>query len=205
MRCVTVTPRWFSGAASADERDNRFILAVAAAALNWTTDLSPHDTSTRPATDEGAGAGRLVEIRLPQLTTPCRILRVLYDLDVAGRPTLQSEWTASPKPFEHLYELPDEETDLWVQGVEAAPEQCGDWAAAWFERQLRRPVLRREWDRPRSGVSTLIPGSFDAPALVEWTALQPDQSLDTQGGLPWDWLKYRPPSREILERSPAPE
>ena len=127
-------------------------LRVIAAAWSF-TDLEPAHTST--VADE---IGRLVEVQVPSLTASRRTLRVLYDVAVDGPPALQSEWTAFAYPFEGPgYERPDEETDLWVTGVDASPQQCGQWARAWFERQLRRPIRRIEWDRPASGLSNLDP------------------------------------------------
>lgn len=191
---------WFDGRRPTDEGERTFLEALRTAARAWSfADLRPEDTSAG-----GEESGCLVEIRVPLLTTSCRILRVCYAVDEEDSLSLQSEWTGFDEPFEGLgYESPDPETDLWVTGVEASPEQCALWSAAWFERQLRRPVKRREWDRPESGWSTLIPGSTTRPAYVESTAYQPERALDRQGGLRWWWLEHQPPSREIWERSPG--
>ena len=106
--------------------------------------------------------------------------------------------------YDYDCEPPDEETDLWVSGVEATPEQCGAWAAAWLERQLNRPVCRREWDAPATGWSTLIPRRRPgSPALVEWTVGEPEEMLDLRGEIPWDWLRRQPPTREVWERPSA--
>ena len=194
---------WFVGQAT-NESEERFSRSLRAAASSWNfADLRPEDTSIKRR-----DIGLLVEVQVPLLTTSRRILRVCYDIDDAGLPTLQSEWTPFEYPFEGgpEAEAPDFEGGLWITGVEAAPEQCGVWTAAWLERQLRRPVKRLEWDRPRAGASTLIPGSTTKPALVHWIVDQPQQRLDSSGDFRWWWLQHRPPSRATIERrgsSPA--
>lgn len=196
---MTTPAQWFRGDEPTDPREVAFVEALRAAAAAWTfVDLEPVATST--AADE---VGRLVEVRVPALTTSRRTLRVLYDVDVAGPPALQSEWTSFAYPFEGSgCEHPDPDTDLWLSGVDASPQQCGTWVASWFERQLRRPVRRLEWDRPSSGLSTLIPGSGRAPAFVRWMVHEPEQQLDERGGLRWWWLQHQAPSREVWERTP---
>lgn len=194
---VSDTSTWFAGHATT-EREQTFLQSLRVVACSWGfADLRPQDTSSRHEV-----IGLLVEVQVPLLTTSRRILRVCYDFDDAGLPTLQSEWT----PFEYPFEggpdaaAPDPEGGLWVTGVEAAPEQCGVWTATWFERQLRRPVKRREWDRPRRGGPGIVPGSTTKPALVRWVLEQPEQDLDSSGGFRWSWLRHLPPSREIHER-----
>lgn len=196
---------WFDSPPCADDRGRRFVRAVASAAAGWGFgDLRPEDTSSGPT--EAEGAGRLVEVTVPGLSTRCRMLWVLYEPDRGHLPVLASRWADERYPpdlDDYDLEAPDEEVDLWVSGVDASPEQCGAWAAAWLERSLRRPVRRREWDRPRSGPSTLLPGGSGRPALVEWTVGAPEHVLDAQGDLVWGWLRRQPPSREVQER-PGP-
>ncbi|GAB2586726.1 hypothetical protein [Microlunatus antarcticus] len=189
--------QWFAGDEPTEAREQAFVEALRVVASTWSfTDLDAAHTST--AANE---IGRLVEVKVPSLTTSRRTLRILYDVDVDGPPALQSEWTAFGYPFEGPgYEQPDPETDLWVSGVDASPQQFGAWAGLWFERQLRRPVRRVEWDRPASGLSTLIPGSTSEPAFVRWMIDNPQQQLDERGGLKWWWLQHQPPSREVWER-----
>ena len=146
-------------------------------------------------------------MRVPSLTTERRYLCVFYDPDVKGLPTLRSRWGSGPVDFngdgdyDDCCGPPDEDTDLWVSGVEATPEQCGGWAAAWLERQLHRPVVRREWDAPTTGWSTLIPRRRPgSAALVEWALGDPKEVLNLRGDIPWDWLRRQPPTREVWER-----
>lgn len=199
---MTTSQVWFGGDLSSDDRQRRFVQTVASAALTWGfDDVVTDHTSARSAYDDGSG--RLVEVLIPGLTTSRRILRVLYEPepDPMSCPVLQSEWTADAYEFDRPdFEAPDEETELWVTGVNASPEQCGRWAADWFERQLRRPVVRREWDRPSSGLSTLVPWPSSGPAYAVWTIRQPDRYLDSKG-LTWGWLDRRPASREVVERA----
>lgn len=149
----------------------------------------------------------VAQVAIPGLSTERRYLWVLYNPDVNGLPNLTSPWSVKPFEFDsrdgyaHDFEPPDEEVDLWVSRVQVTPEQCGSWAGAWLERQLARPVRRRERDAPTSGWSTLIPQRRPGtPALIEWTVSDPENVLDLQGDIPWDWLRRRPPTREIWER-----
>lgn len=154
---------WFAGEESTDERSRRFTDAVAAAASEWTiSDLVAEDTSSTPAPATSEVAEVVLEVRVPGLTTPRRNVWVHYDPDVRGLPVLTSHWMSESydvdrDDYDYDFESPDDEFDLWVSGVEATPERCGLWAAAWLQRQLRRPVCRREWDAPTTGWSTLIP------------------------------------------------
>lgn len=199
---------WFAAEEAVDERTRQFLATVALSATSWVfDDLVPANTSSTSA-PPGAGAREVaVQVQVPRLTTKRCYLWVLYDPDVRGLPTLTSRWGSHPFDFtgrdddDHDWEPPDEETDLWVSGVEATPEQCGRWAAAWLERQLHRPVCRREWDAPATGWSTLIPRRRPgSPALVEWTVGDPQEVLDLRGDIPWDWLRRQAPTREVWER-----
>jgi len=211
MSGMPVQAAWFAAEEAVDEGTRRFVATVAVAATSWAfADLVPADTSSTPAPPD-AGAGEVVvQVRVPHLTTERRYLWVLYDPDVRGLPTLTSRWGSRRFEFDgrddydYDYEPPDEETDLRVSGVQATSEQCGTWAAAWLERQLHRPVCRREWDAPTAGWSTLIPRRrSESPALVEWTVGEPDKVLDLRGDIPWDWLRRQPPKREVWERHSA--
>lgn len=192
------TTEWFRGQMPSDPREARFVRTVAetAASGEW-SDVSPSDTSTTTAYDNGTGC--LVEIQVPHLTTPIRILRVLYDPD--DHPALQSEWSHAGYAFEdpphpeHLYE-----GELYVSGLEASPEQYGQWAAQWFERQLRREVLRQEWDRRTSGSASTTPARPGRPVAVRWIVKDPDHSLNSRGAFRWWRLMRQPPDREIVER-----
>jgi hypothetical protein len=136
---------------------------------------------------------------VPRLTTSRVRLRVLYEFGISGLPVLQSEWSSIEYSFDRPgAEPPDDEVELWVTGVEASPEQCGVWAARWFERQLHRPVVRRERDRPTSGVASLVPGTTSGPVAVEWTVGEPDRILHSRGGLRWWWLPRQPPHHARL-------
>lgn len=199
------TSEWFSTKPTPGDRRTAFLRALAAAAEQWAfADLSPENTST----DLELSDGRVVvQITVPGLTSKRGNLRVLYRPDVEGRPVLQSAWSDTTYSFDDYEDPcggPDEDVDLWVSGVDASPEQCGAWTAAWFERQLRRRVTRREWDRPPSGLSTLLPSAqTPGPVAVEWLVESPDGTLDSRGGFTWWWLMRRPPSRVVVERPGA--
>jgi len=193
--------RWFDGDDPTDARELTFLESVRAAAGTWGfDDLRPEGTATSIDVEDG---GLVVEVRVPHLSSERRTLRVAYDVDAGGRPSLVSGWTSAHAFEDCCCGGPDADVDLYVVGVDADPEQCGRWAAAWFARQLRRPVVRREWDRPRTGLTTLLPGPATGPAYVEWTVADPDRPLDAHGGL-WSWLARRPAAREVRER-PRPE
>lgn len=81
------------------------------------------------------------------LTSDRRFLWASYWTRADGRQQLQGAWGD-----DHLMDdwTGDLEDDLTVAGVDASPEQFADWTAAWFARQLSRPVYREEWSRPRT-------------------------------------------------------
>jgi hypothetical protein len=107
---VSSSQVWFDGDRPTAVSERIFVQTLRSAAAGWNfADLTPGDTST-----ERHEIGRLVEIRVPLLTTARRILRACYDVDPAGGTSLQSEWTAFAYPFEGPdFEAPDPETDLW--------------------------------------------------------------------------------------------
>ena len=115
---------------------------------------------------------------------------------------LQSEWSDGGWTFDRSESEPLGVGELYVAGLEASPEQYGQWAAQWFKRQLRRKVVRREWDRPSSG-SDSEPRSRTAagPAAVRWIIYDPEHDLGSRGGLRWWRLMRQPPTREVVERS----
>ncbi|WP_375422978.1 hypothetical protein [uncultured Friedmanniella sp.] len=191
------TSNWFRVESTPDDHKIAFLRTLRAAAEQWTFDgLGPETTST----DVEFPDGRLVvSIEVPGLTSRPQHLQVCYRADVEGRPVLQSAWSRYAR-FDDPYEPPDEETELWVSGVDATPEQCSLWAAAWFERQLSRRVVRREWDRPEAGLSTLLLAADSGPVFVEWTIEAPDGVIDSRGRFVWSWLTGRPPSRTVVER-----
>lgn len=203
---------WFAGDEPADDRARGFVATVAAIAPYWPfADLVEADTSSRPAPAGDRVEGVVIEVRVPRLTTARRTLWVRYDPEVRGLPVLTSQWISGPEEFDSRdgydpdfgfgFEPPDEEADLWVSGAEVTPEQCGAWTAAWLERQLRRPVCRREWDAPTTGWSTLIPRRHEGSAIaVQWTVGDPECVLEERTQRRWDWLRDRPPAREVWER-----
>lgn len=196
---------WFQRSPTQHEQNDDFLAALADSAASWTfPDLTADDTSA----DSDQGDGLLVvEVKVPGLTSKRGNLRVGYRADAGGRPALRSDWSQWPESFDEnddSFGAPDEETELWVSGIDATPEQCGVWAAAWFERQLRRRVVRREWDRPTSGLGTLIPADGTGPVAVEWLIESPHGVFDSRGGFTWWWLMRRPPSRTVVERPGLP-
>ena len=192
-----VTTTWFSATPAPDDHTSDFLQTLAAAAEQWGfADLRPEDTLTDLDRTERA---LVVEITVPGLTSERRHLSVRYRADVQGRPVLQSAWSRWPHSFDD-YEMdgsPDEDSDLSVRGVDATSQQCAAWAAAWFERQLRRRITRREWDRPDSGLTR---PAASRPAAVEWLIESPDERLDRRGGLTRWRLMRQPPSRVVIER-----
>jgi hypothetical protein len=99
-----------------------------------------------------------------------------------------------------MFDGPEDASGLFVSGVAASAEQCALWTAEWLERQLRRPVVRREWDRPVSGASRLLPAHSKSVAVVEWWFSDTEEMLSTTGSLAWSWLTKKSPSRQTMER-----
>ena len=174
----------------------RTVAAVAARA-DW-TDVAAVDTLTTTAYDNRTGC--MVEIRLPNVTSRNRVLRVLYEPD--DQPVLRSEWSNDGYAFDRPEQvLLGEAGEMFVAGLEASPEQYGEWAAQWFKRQLNRKVVRQEWDRPTQGLgpanSTRAGGD---PVAVRGMVSDPERDLDSRGRLRWWRLMRQPPSRELVER-----
>lgn len=183
---------WFSGEPLRSELEAEFVETVRSKAQEWPfEELGPDDTVHWAYAD-----GRIVEVDVQGLSCSLRTLRVMYTpADHLGR-LLQSEWGDN-----YVFDRPADGDQLWVSGVVASARECGTWAASWLERQLRRPVARREWDRPKGGLTRFIPTAFDSVAAVEWRFLDNGECLDTRSGLAWWWLTRQPPDREISERS----
>ena len=192
---------WFSGASFKKPRDLEFLEALTAAAQGGAfLGVEANDTSS--AVLDG-GEGLLVALAVPRLTCERKLLRVSFVPEDADRtPVLQSEWSTPTTSLDPpgAYDGPTDDSDLWVSGIEATPTQCAAWVTAWMVRQLRRPVRRREWDRPTSGWGSISPAGVTGPVAVEWQLGNPKQDLDSRGAFVWWWLVRRPPSRETLER-----
>lgn len=68
---VTDPVSWFAGEEAITEFEDAFLQTVRAAAPSWGfTDLRPEDTST-----DRQDIGRMVDVRVPLLTTSYRVLR----------------------------------------------------------------------------------------------------------------------------------
>ena len=191
---------WFSGSALADPREAAFVRALATHVADWAwSDLTALDTSTTFAYDNRAGC--LVEVQVPKLTSPRRILRVLYEPD--DEPQLRSEWSSDGYAFDRP--VPDEhkpgQGELYVAGLDVSPEQYALFAARWFERQLRRRIVRQEWDRPPSRANVVASSGGSEPAAVRWMISDPEEELSTRGGLRWWRLMRQSPTRELTERA----
>ncbi len=121
-----------------------------------------------------------VGLEVPQLSADRRHLWACYWVRGDGDQQLQGAWGGDYLLDDWTGDL---EEDLTVAGVEATPEQFAGWTAGWFARQLRRPVYRDEWTRPR-------------PYSV-WRFGDPEEVLQSQRPL---LALKRPPERSIRER-----
>lgn len=183
---------WFDGETPRTEQGAGFLARLRAeAATSRFTGLETSQTSTWPYLD-----GQMIEATVPGLTGPRHILRVLYCPAAARNPLLQAELGD-----DHLFDAePDNPSHLLVSGVRASAEQCAGWAADWLETQLRRPVVRREWDRPPGRLAAMLPAVDGNIAAVEWWFANPDERVDYRGSLVWWRLMKRPADREVIER-----
>jgi hypothetical protein len=129
---------WFAGDwRSEDER--RFLHALRMRAASWDIEgLKPAASQTL-----GVMVTLIVVVEDPRLEG----LDGLTSVQVGYRPPeaevgvrLQGEWGD-----DYLLDNGGDDTDLWVQGVAAEPEDFAQMAASWMERQLRRPLERLAW------------------------------------------------------------
>lgn len=183
---------WFSGEVPSTEPKAEFLDQVRTAAITRRlVDLSPSETSTWPYLN-----GQMIEAAVPGLTCPRHTLRVLYSPGDPWVPLLQAELGG-----DHLFDPgPDDRSGLVISGLEASVEQCARWAIDWFEAQLRRPVVRREWDRPPGRLSAILPTVSGSVAAIEWWFADREEAIAYQGSLAWWWLAKRPSDREVIER-----
>lgn len=193
---------WFLGPTLQDPRQVEFVAAlIRAAEAGELADIDAAQTLSVVADD---GSSVEVGLVVPGLTCDRKFLAVTYEpSDHHGLPSLTSVWTAglTPKTEFDDYDAPSGDPgEMWVSGVEATPTQCAQWAIAWWSRQLRRPVIRQEWDQPKSGWGSGLLERQREGVAVRWQLEDPEQALDDRGTLIWWWLVRRPPAREVRER-----
>jgi hypothetical protein len=116
-----------------------------------------------------AGPPLTVGLEVPGLSADRRYLWACYWVRDDGDQLLQGAWGDDYLLDDWTGDL---EEDLTVAGVAATPEQFAEWTAGWFARQLRRPVYRDEWSRPRS---YSIIWRLSAPFEPEWPGVAADQ------------------------------
>lgn len=185
--------RWFAGSLPPADPLRECVVALRETARRWNfDDLSPENTSTY-----ALGVGWLVEVEVPGLTCETRYLRAWFGVDEVGR-------------IRRDYELG---ADYILDGLTTSPEtfagsatESGQQAAAWLESQLRRPIVRHEWDRPHGFFWSLIPTLEGDLIAREWRY---DDDDDDEGdrwieleARFWWWrrLTQEPSSRQIQER-----
>lgn len=195
---------WFNGPTPSTTLETEFVQALrAAAAAGAFPGVDPDDTVAGALTDP-PGRGVTVGLAIPRLTTDRRWLLVSYQpgAEGGGTPVLQSGWSSvlmlTTEPG--AYDGPQDELDLWVSGIAASPDACAEWVLEWFQRQLQRPVTRREWDQPASGPGAGLFRRQRVAAAVEWWLSEPEQYLDSRGTFGRGRLTRQPPSREVHER-----
>lgn len=183
---------WFDDDPPQHDPQRAFVQALERLADRWRfDDLYPEHSSSSSWID---GTGIFVELQLPGLTCDRLRLRALYSPVSHREPLLKAEWGD-----DYLFDGVVTE-GLVVNGVDASPEECASWTAAWFERQLRRPIVRREWDRPTSGLARLLPSHTECLAVVEWWFGDTEEHLWSTRGFGWSRLTKTSPSRRIEER-----
>lgn len=184
---------WFNAEDPAPGPRREFVMAVRAIAQTWS--LSNLSVAPSATGHYEYGAGHIIEVDLPGVTCSRRFLRVIYTPAQADGRLLDSEWADR-----YIFDGPEDPHRLLVHGVAASPAQSGEWAASWIESQLRRPVVRREWDRPEAGLARLLPAASKKVAAIKWYLTDTNELLDGRQGLIWWGLVRRPPSREVEER-----
>ncbi len=90
-----------------------------------------------------------VEVSIPQLVTPRRLLQVAYWS--AERPRLEGSW--GDDYLLDDYDCEDRET-LTIAGVSATPGQFATWAFEWMQSELSRPLLKEDWLKQGRVVAT---------------------------------------------------
>ncbi|HLL65860.1 MAG TPA: hypothetical protein VK453_08925 [Micromonosporaceae bacterium] len=131
---------WFADAVGRNDGEAAFLERLRQLSPGWSVaGLSERDTSSLAAM-----VPLFVDVEVPGLPIPRRMLQVGYWTGGYYERALQGVWGDS-------YLLDDHDgndaEDLTVVGVRASHEQHAEWAADWFLRQLRRPVVRQEWLR----------------------------------------------------------
>lgn len=184
-----MTASWFADDGQTSPKEREFLSAVRDAAVNWKLpNLTPADTAYHPTE-------RLLWVTVPGLTCRHRNLHVAYEAEDDGTWTLRGEWAD-----EYVFDGPEDAGDLYVRGLAATPEQLGGWAAAWLERQLRRPVVRSEWLRPTTGIFSLLATDPSEVVARQWSFTDTDEFLEGENTLIWWWLVKRPADRQSQER-----
>lgn len=194
---------WFNSPGLEDPRVVEFVAALTRAAVDGAfSDVVPGDSLLGPLSERD-GPGVTVGLVVPGLTVKRRYVLVSYEPGADDEtPVLQSGWSSSAQLDVPVgaYDGPSNDQDLWVGGIAAPPTLCAEWASAWFVRQLRRPVVRREWDQPESGRGAGLFGRRGESVAVEWWLTEPELYLEGRGTFGRWWLTRQPPSREIHER-----
>ena len=193
---------WFLGPTLEEPRQVEFMAALTRAAEAG--ELADADAAQTLSVAAEDGSSVEVGLVVAGLTCDRKFLAVAYEPgDDHGLPSLTSVWTAGLEPKTEFddYDAPSgDDEEMWVSGVEATPTQCAEWAVAWWSRQLRRPVIRQEWDQPTSGWGADLLGRQRERVAVRWRLQNPEQDLDDRGTIKWWWLVRRRPAREVRER-----
>ena len=191
------TTRWFDDEDPQPDGPQRaFVEALRTLAAGWRFDDDLHpgcsDSWGWVDVDERAW---VIEISVPGLTAVEVELRARYWPQGEGMPLLHGEWGNK-----YLFDGPTDSGDLVISGLDASPSECAAWTAAWFEKQLRRPIVRWEWDRPTTGAARFLPSYSKSLAVVEWRFGDTGDVLMSTSSLVWRSLIKTPPSRQIEER-----
>lgn len=184
---------WFSQEIPPQGSQRVFVETLQELAAGWQFDdlLPEHSFGSSWPIDE---SDCFVELEIPGLSFDDLRLRALYSPDNRRQPLLQAEWGEA-----HLFDGGPID-GLFVTGIDALPEQCASWTATWFEQQLQRPIVRREWDRPTSGPARILPSHTPSVAVTEWQFSDTGECLWSTSAVVWSHLMKTPPSRVIEER-----
>jgi hypothetical protein len=135
---------WFSMTDSGPrgEEEARFLTRLRQHAAGWKVDTKADDTEATARLEPLVLTVDVDQVpSLPGARPSLNVLQIALYVYPTGL-ALEGCWGS--RYLLHDFD-PGDPDCLVVRGVPVEPEQLADWAAAWLEVQLNRPVVREEW------------------------------------------------------------